>query len=556
MTMARVDGGDGLWRTDGRAWTRSDGAFNGPFNPIPTFAVFQGAAGTVTVDDNAISVTGMQFATDGYEVTGNPIALADPVAVVRVGDGTAAGANMVATISSALTGSAGLTKTDLGTLVLAGDNSYSGGTIIAEGTLRLGAAQRLADSGAVIMADQATFDLAGFDETVGSFDGAGEIVLGGGVLTTGADMDSLFAGTISGAGGLIKQGAGALILTGDSSSGFTGMTNVTGGDLRINGALGGQAQIGAGATLSGIGTLGGPVSVAAGGRVAPGDNNIGTLSVGSLILAGGAHLDFELSMPDVVGGAANDLINVTRNLRLDGTLNITDPGRIDAGVYRLINYGGALTNNGLDFGLLPDGLTPADLFVQTSVANQVNLNSSVGAELSIWDGADPAHHDNGVVDGGDGVWRVGGRAWTRPDGAINGSYRPNPTFAVFQGAEGTVSVDNSAGAISVTGMQFVTDGFEVTGDPIALAGANAVIRVGERDGGRREHGGNHFLCAYRVCQLDEDGSRHLGSGRRQQLFRRHNSPARHLAPGRSASVGRRWVGCCGRWGHVRSGRLR
>ena len=63
-------------------WTNASGALNGPYQPIPSFTVFQGAAGTVTVDQSvgAIGVTGMQFATDGYLVQGDPIALQAPPA--------------------------------------------------------------------------------------------------------------------------------------------------------------------------------------------------------------------------------------------------------------------------------------------------------------------------------------------------------------------------------------------------------------------------------------------------------------------------------------------
>ena len=45
---------------------------------------------------------------------------------------------MSATISAVLTGTAGLTKADAGTLILTGTNTYGGGTTIAGGTLQIG----------------------------------------------------------------------------------------------------------------------------------------------------------------------------------------------------------------------------------------------------------------------------------------------------------------------------------------------------------------------------------------------------------------------------------
>ena len=69
-------------------------------------AIFMGAAGTVTVDEDAgdIRVSGMQFATHGYRIEGDPITMLSGLNTLRVGDGTAAGGAFVATIASELTG--------------------------------------------------------------------------------------------------------------------------------------------------------------------------------------------------------------------------------------------------------------------------------------------------------------------------------------------------------------------------------------------------------------------------------------------------------------------
>ena len=46
----------------------------------------------------------MQFAADGYAITGEPLTLVGPQATIRVGDGTADGARFTATIAAELTG--------------------------------------------------------------------------------------------------------------------------------------------------------------------------------------------------------------------------------------------------------------------------------------------------------------------------------------------------------------------------------------------------------------------------------------------------------------------
>ncbi|KAG1316412.1 hypothetical protein G6F63_016057 [Rhizopus arrhizus] len=70
---------------------------------------------------------------------------------------------------------------------------------------------------------------------------------------------------------------------------------------------------------------------------------------------------------------SNALFNVGGDLALAGTLNITDQGAFGAGVYRLFDYGGALTTNTLAIGSAPTGITANDLRIQTAVNGQVNL---------------------------------------------------------------------------------------------------------------------------------------------------------------------------------------
>lgn len=139
-----VDGGSGTWQVGGNSnWTDANGGINLPYDEH-AFAVFEGAPGTVTVDttNGAVNATSMQFASDGYVVQGGGIHLvgsdADATeAYIRVGDGTSAGASFKATINSALSGDVMLHKTDAGWLTLGAVNSYTGGTLVAGGTLEI-----------------------------------------------------------------------------------------------------------------------------------------------------------------------------------------------------------------------------------------------------------------------------------------------------------------------------------------------------------------------------------------------------------------------------------
>jgi len=370
-----------------------------------------------------------------------------------------------------ITGTGGIAKTGSGTFTLSGTSGYTGATLIDGGTLLVDTGSQLAGDSAFTVSSGAILDLGSSDQTIASLAGAGGVVLGSGTLTTGGNQSSTtFSGAISGTGGLEKTGTGTFTLSGNNT--YTGDTVVDGGVLEVTGRLGNtDVTVNSGTTLSGFGTIAGDVSIEDGAHLAPGSGT-GTMTLGSLVLADGAIFDYQLS-------GVSDRIDVTGDLTLDGTLNISDTRNFGAGLYRLFSYGGSLTDRGLDIGAIPSSFDIDDLTVQTDVTRQVNLINSHNAFLKFWDGGDSAKYNNGTVDGGSGTWTASGGTWTTSDGSINGRNRPQPGFAIFQGTAGTVTVDDARGAISVTGMQFATNGYRVQGDDIALVSADTVIRVGD-----------------------------------------------------------------------------
>lgn len=209
-----VDGGDGLWSVADSNWTTVDGAINGPFLPNPNFAVFQGNGGRVTVDNTSgqIGITGLQIATDGYSIVGGELALQGGAeSIIRVGDSSAARTGMVGTIASRLSGAGKLVKTDFGTLLLSGDNRYSGGTEVRGGVLAVNEDTNLGAASGTL-----TLNGGGL-ATLSSFDTTRAITLaqtGGFHVADGSTLG--LDGPISGAGDLAKLGSGTLRLGGSN----------------------------------------------------------------------------------------------------------------------------------------------------------------------------------------------------------------------------------------------------------------------------------------------------------------------------------------------------
>jgi len=185
-----------------------------------------------------------------------------------------------------------------------------------------------------------------------------------------ADKTITLSGDLSGAGGLVKNDTGTLTLSGANT--YTGDTTVTTGTLKLDGAgsiasssklivesgasldvstVTGGFVLASAQTLSGAGQVLGPIQMAAGSVIAPG-NSPDTLTFNAaLIMFDGSALDIELNGTDgTVGSGVNDLLTGITNLTLDGTLRLNSwgddfSGAQDGDRWTVIKYSGALTDN-------------------------------------------------------------------------------------------------------------------------------------------------------------------------------------------------------------------
>ena len=232
---------------------------------------------------------------------------------------------------------------------------------------------------------------------------AGDLTVDTSQQAANAVGDVTLSGIFSGAsGGITKAGTGAsgrLILGGANT--YSGNTTISTGTLAL-GSTGSIANspvisVGSGATfdvssvagfatgasqeLGGSGTVTG--AVAANGTISPGvasvASGVGTISFANdLSLASGSILGFQLDGSDfTVGGAVNDLITASGSLTLDGVVNVTALNSFASATagntWRLMNYSGTLTDNGLTLGSMPALGSGLAFSLDTATANQVNL---------------------------------------------------------------------------------------------------------------------------------------------------------------------------------------
>ncbi|MBN9603022.1 MAG: autotransporter outer membrane beta-barrel domain-containing protein [Afipia felis] len=165
-------------------------------------------------------------------------------------------------------------------------------------------------------------------------DGAASVTFDGGILRATDDNPNFFAGfetrtitigangavidtngyeieiapSFTGAGALIKDGAGKLTLTGDSGATFAGAASVVAGTLTVNGTLGGTMEV-IGGRLQGIGTVGSTINQP-GGTIAPGDS-IGTLTINGNYLGNGGRLEIATVLGDDSSQTSRLVVNGT-----------------------------------------------------------------------------------------------------------------------------------------------------------------------------------------------------------------------------------------------------
>nr|WP_255714070.1 autotransporter domain-containing protein [Pelagibacterium xiamenense] len=259
-------------------------------------------AGTLNIIDGSVHADSTIYL--GYDADGQGTVL------VR---GASANLSSNSWLIIAEDGTGVLTIADGGTVSVSG-RAYLGYDASSDGTLNIGAAGGAAAQGA------GTLDAA--ELWFGDHEDA-KLVFNHTDDAYAFDADMIGEGRI-------YHAAGETLLGGDSS-GFSGVTSITGGALRVNGSLGGNVVALDGGVLGGSGTLSGLVAMQAGGVLAPG-NSIGTTHVGTIIFNPGSVYEVELDDGGFSAGINNDLLDASGAVTINGgTIHVTPENGSDDG---------------------------------------------------------------------------------------------------------------------------------------------------------------------------------------------------------------------------------
>ncbi|ECL1668070.1 fibronectin-binding autotransporter adhesin ShdA [Salmonella enterica] len=294
----------------------------------------------------------------------------DNSGVLQVGEGE---------LKNTLSGTGSLVKIGTGELTLNGDNDYSGGTTIDDGTLIANHADSLG---------------------TGAIDNSGVLQVGEGELEN----------TLSGSGLLVKTGTGELTLSGDNNTYF-GDTTIAGGTLiaaNVN-ALGsgnidnsGTLMLDANGAfeLANVTTHSGATTALAAGS---------TLDAGQFTQEDGSTLSIDL------GAATDDAVITADSVALGGTLNVTGIGSVtdswtpEAYTYTLIGSDSAITSDFDDLTIAGMNREDVDfLTIDGKVDEADNTHYDLTASLSWY-----ADRDNATTDA-HGTFTL-----SDPDGSFN-----------------------------------------------------------------------------------------------------------------------------------------
>jgi autotransporter-associated beta strand protein len=392
-----------------------------------------------------------------------------------------------------------LTKTGVGTLILSASNTYSGGTIVDAGTVALGTNNALLSTGALTVTGTGgpggTFDMAGFNQTVGTLsDGGtntGTVTSSSGTPTLTLNNASTFSGTIS--GGLALAVNNNLTLS--ASNSYTGGTTLNAGTLAVsnNYALGGSGTTGlvldpsASATVqftsasptigslasSGVGTS----SVVLGNSAAPSATTLTIGGAGATTVFGGVISDLTLTNAAAIG----NLTVSGGTLTLGGADTFTGTTIISSGGTLVLGNALALQDSTLNYnnqgGTLSLGTQTAMTLAGLTGAQNLALTNTNSAAVAFTIGNNNVTSSyTGVLSGSGSLTKVGSGTFSISNADYIGATTVNAGILTISG--GSVGSPTSALSINVGGVALNLTGGMLTAGTVDVGTAGGATGAG------------------------------------------------------------------------------
>ena len=338
-------------------------------------------------------------------------------------------------MSAILAGTQSLVKDGTAALTLSGANSYTGGTVLNDGSLLLsGGNNRLSTSGSITTTG-GVLDLGGNSQTtLGTVMFAGGVVQNGTLTATGTAFVAQ-SGTVSavlaGAQSLVKDGAGALTLSGANS--YSGGTTLNDGSLLLSGGNDRLSTSGSITTGGGVLDLGGNAQMTLGTVTFAG----GVVQNGTLTATGTAFV--------AQGGTVSAILAGTQGLVKDGTAALTLSGVNSYTGGTSVNDGSLLLAGGNDRLSTSGSLTTAGGVLDLGGNWQTTLGTVTFA--------------GGIVQ--NGTLTATGTAFVAQSGTVS---------AVLSGTQGLVK-DGTA-ALTLSGVNLYTGGTTLNDGLLLLSGGN------------------------------------------------------------------------------------
>lgn len=527
FSLTGVSDYDGLTTISGGVLNIRNAAALG--STVSGTTVASGAAlqiqGDIAVGTETLTLNGSGIAGDGAlrNMSGNN----NFAGAITINTATTIGSDYgTLTLSGVISGSGGLTKTGAGTLTLSGavSNTYTGPTIVNQGTLILAKLDSVIDpaitiggaGSAATVQLNAAYQLYGASTTINSGgqlnlnnfnDGVGVLTLSGGSIVTGTGLLYLTGGITSNASNTTSILAGNYSLYNSQTFNIASGSTPTGEDVIITAAI---AEFAAGTTLTKQGSgklvLSGPNSYSGLTTISAGSLNIqnatalGTTASGTTVFSNAA---LQIQGNVIVGnealtlngsglGATGAFRNISGNNNFGGAITLGTASTISSDAGSLILTGG-ITNAGFTTtftgagniaengiisgsgGLTKNGsgtvtLSGANTFTGTTTVSagtlQVNTNAALGTAA------------NGTTVGNGAVLRLNNVNYSTAEaltlngsGISNGGALANTGTSTFAGpinAATNATINAGGGTLTLTG------GLAKNGTTLTFAGGGTI----------------------------------------------------------------------------------